>query len=271
MMDYATAALLGLLQGVTEWLPISSSGQTMLAMMNLLGIPPEDAYALAMTLHLGTLMAVLWKFRYDLGEILLHLARFRIGEDERFLVYSTLFTALVGYPVYKALTARLGDMNLELANAFIGILLIFTGVFIHKTKEHPIVRKEREVGIKNDDEVGIAEAIAAGIAQGVAVLPGVSRSGMTVGTLLLFGTEQRKALRLSFLMAVPAILGALFLEMPKEPLPPDLSIVAVMTSFVVSLLSLEVMLKLAEKLDFSKFCFLFGGIALILGVLGVLM
>ncbi|WP_048151963.1 undecaprenyl-diphosphate phosphatase [Palaeococcus ferrophilus] len=270
-MDYATAALMGLLQGVTEWLPISSSGQTMLAMMNFLDIPPGEAYSLAMTLHLGTLMALLWKFRFDLGEIFLRLIRFRVGEEERFLVYSTLFTALVGYPAYKALTTRLEGMNLELANALIGVLLIFTGFFLHRTKEHPVVKKEREAGIRSDSEVGIAEAIAAGIAQGIAVLPGVSRSGMTVGTLLLFGTEQRKALRLSFLMAVPAILGALFLEMPKEPLPLDLSLVAVLTSFVVSLASLEVMLKLAEKLDFSKFCFLFGGIALIAGLMGVLM
>ncbi|RLF79258.1 undecaprenyl-diphosphate phosphatase, partial [Thermococci archaeon] len=82
-MEYYQAIFIGILQGITEWLPISSSGQMVLFLINLLKIPPEQAYSYSLLLHLGTLMALLFKFRYDLGRILLKLILFRWEEEER--------------------------------------------------------------------------------------------------------------------------------------------------------------------------------------------
>lgn len=271
-MEYYQAIFIGLLQGITEWLPISSSGQVMLLLINFLKIPPEQAYSYSLLLHLGTLMALFFKFRYDLGRILLKLVLFRWEEEERFLFYSTLFTGIIGLPIYKTFKIVASSFNGEAINGVIGIALILTGIILKKAQEAPLEKLEK--GLKKEkEEVTIFDAIVAGVAQGVAVIPGISRSGMTVGTLLLLGVKQEKAVRLSFLMAIPAITGALFLELPtvsstSEPL--TLPLAAIITAFVVSLLMIEIMLEIAKRLDFSKFCIFFGFIALIASLLGVL-
>ncbi|EHR79626.1 UDP-diphosphatase [Thermococcus litoralis DSM 5473] len=271
-MEYYQAIFIGLLQGVTEWLPISSSGQVMLFLINLLKIPPEQAYSYSLILHLGTLMALFFKFRYDLGRILLKLILFRWEEEERFLFYSTLFTGIIGLPIYKTFKIVASSFNGEAINGIIGIALILTGIILKKAQEAPLEKLEKGLKSKKE-EVTIFDAIVAGVAQGIAVIPGISRSGMTVGSLLLLGIKQEKAVRLSFLMAIPAITGALFLELPEvsstsEPL--TIPLAAVITAFVVSLLMIEVMLKIAKRLDFSKFCIFFGFIALIASLLEVL-
>jgi undecaprenyl-diphosphatase len=271
-MEYYQAIIIGLFQGITEWLPISSSGQTMLFLINLLKIPPEQAYSYSLLLHLGTLMALFFKFRYELSKILLKLVLFRWEEEEKFLFYSTLFTGIVGLPLYKTFKLVASSFNGEAINGIIGIALILTGIILKKSREAPLEKLEK--GLKSEkEEATIFDSIIAGVAQGIAVIPGISRSGMTVGSLLLLGIKQEKAIRLSFLMAIPAITGALFLELPEvsrtsEPL--TIPLAAVITAFVVSLLMIEVMLRLAKRLDFSKFCIFFGFIALIASLLGVL-
>jgi len=263
---YEEAVVMGILQGVMEWLPIGTSGHAMLALMDLLGVSPEYVYTYSLMIHLGALMALAYKFRYELGKIFFKLITFRWGEEESFIFYSTLFTGIVGLPVYKALGERAASLNIDAVNGVIGVLLIITGIVLHRAHENPIRRVKREKGLKEGDEVGIVESVSAGIAQGVAILPGISRSGITIGALLLLGVNQEKAVRLSFLIALPAIFGNLFLEAPRTAMPVNVSIVAVLTSFVVSLATLEVMLRLTKKLNFSKFCILFGSIALV-GVL----
>ncbi|USH00986.1 undecaprenyl-diphosphate phosphatase [Thermococcus argininiproducens] len=271
-MEYYQAVFIGILQGITEWLPISSSGQVMLSLINFIRISPEDAYSYSLILHLGTLMALLFKFRYDLGKIMFKLLLFRWEEEEKFLFYSTLFTGLIGLPLYKGFKSIVSSFNPEAVNGIIGIALILTGIMLKKSQEAPLERLEK--GLKKEkDEVTIVDAIIAGIAQGVAVIPGISRSGMTIGSLLLLGIKQEKAVRLSFLMAAPAIIGALFLELPEasrtsEPL--SLPLASILSAFIVSLLMLELMMKLAKRLNFSRFCIFFGFIALIASLVGVL-
>ncbi|HIP89303.1 MAG TPA: undecaprenyl-diphosphate phosphatase [Thermococcus paralvinellae] len=262
-MDYVEAVIMGVLQGFAEWLPVSSSGQVMLALINLFGVSPEKAYSYSLLLHLGTLFAVLFKFRYELGRILTNLITLRWGEDETFLFYSTLFTAVIGLPLYRAFKTVVASLNVEAVNGIVGFALILTGIILSKGRE-----KSKDVARK--EEITFVEAMIAGVAQGIAVLPGISRSGMTIGALLLLGVEQKKAVRLSFLMAVPAISGALFLELQSVNEPITVSLMAVLSAFVVSLLALEGMLKLAERLNFSRFCILFGGIAIIASLAGVL-
>lgn len=269
-MDYIEAVIMGILQGFAEWLPISSSGQVMLALINLFAVSPEKAYSYALLLHFGTLFAVLFKFRYELGRILMNLVTFRWGEEETFLFYSTLFTAVVGLPLYKAFKTIVASLNVEAVNGIVGFALILTGIILSKSKEKPKDEIEQIVPKRRKEEVTIVEAMIAGVAQGIAVLPGLSRSGMTIGALLLLGVEQKKAVRLSFLMAVPAIFGALFLELQAVNEPITVSLVAVLSAFIVSLLALEGMLKLAEKLNFSRFCIVFGSIAVIASLMGVL-
>ena len=273
LMDYYQAIFIGIFQGITEWLPISSSGQVMLLFINFLKITPEEAYSYSLLLHLGTLMALFFKFRYELGKILFKFILFRWEEKEKFLFYSTLFTALIGFPLYKAFKMLASSFNAEAINGIIGVALILTGIILKKTRETPLERLEK--GLKKEkDEVTIFDAIVAGIAQGISVVPGISRSGMTIGSLLLLGVKQEKAVEFSFLMAVPAILGALFLEFPEVSRSSEdisLPLISIFSAFIASLLMIDVMLKIAKRLNFSKFCIFFGFIALIASILGVLM
>jgi len=186
----------------------------------------------------------------------------------RFSSLSTLFTALIGFPLYKAFkmlaSSFIGfplykafkmlasSFNAEIINGIIGVALILTGIILKKTRETPLERLEK--GLKKEkDEVTIFDAIVAGIAQGISVVPGISRSGMTIGSLLLLGVKQEKAVEFSFLMAVPAILGlgALFLEFPEVSRSSEdisLPLISIFSAFIVSLLMIDVMLKIAKRL-----------------------
>lgn len=254
---YEEAVIIGIFRGIMEWLPVSTSA------MPALGISHEQVYSYSLMVRLGALMALAYRFRYDFGKIFFRLITFRWEEEERFLFYSTLFTGIVGLPIYRAFTERAASLNMDAVNGIMGAALIITGILFHKARENPIKKVEREKGL---GEVGIVESVSAGIAQGAALLPGISRSAVTIGALLLLGVNQKKAVRLSFLIALPAIFGTLFLDAQRASMPVDVSIVAVLTSFVAGLLTLEAILLLAKKLNFSKFCILFGSIALV-GVL----
>ncbi|GAB6102601.1 undecaprenyl-diphosphate phosphatase [Thermococcus atlanticus] len=265
-MDYVQAAIIGILRGITEWLPVSSSGQAMLTVMNTFGITPEEAHSYTILIQMGALLALFYRFRYDFGKILMNLLTLRWGEEESFLFYSTLFTAAVGLPLYRAFGGFSDSSTPEIINGLIGAALIATGLMMRA----PLERVERGIR-RGKEEVTVIDAIIAGVAQGAALIPGISRSGMTIGVLLFLGVDRRKAVRMSFLMAIFAITGALFIEGESVAQPVPLSLTAVLSSFAVSLLMMEVILRLAEKLDFSRFCMLFGAVALIAAVMGVLL
>ncbi|WP_461866436.1 undecaprenyl-diphosphate phosphatase [Thermococcus sp.] len=262
-MDYTQAVIMGILQGLVQWLPINSSGHVMDTIITILGMSPSEAYSYLILFHMGALLALFYKFRYDLGKILMKLLRFRWEGEESFLFYSTLFTFVIGIPLYKGFKSCI---NPEIINGLIGIILVLTGL----RRQAPLERVGKEIR-QSKEEVTVVDALIAGLAQGIAVIPGISRSGMTIGALLFLGIDQKKAVRMSFLMAVFAITGSLFLEGKSLTQPLSLSLTAVLSSFAVSLLMMEAILKLAKKLDFSKFCMVFGVIATVMALLGVLL
>ncbi|WP_461865135.1 undecaprenyl-diphosphate phosphatase [Thermococcus sp.] len=268
-MDYVQAAVMGILHGIAEWLPMSTSGQTMFAAVNLFGISPEELYSYSILIQMGALLALFYKFRYDFGKILMNLLTLRWGEEESFLFYSTLFTIVIGAPLHRLFMEAVSPVNPEIINGLLGIVLIVTGVRMKKSRKAPLERAKRGVG-GSKEEVTVVDAIIAGVVQGIAFIPGISRSGMTIGALLLLGVDQKKAVRMSFLMAIFAITGLMFLERESAAQPLPLSLTAVISAFAVSLLMLEIITRLAEKLNFSRFCVLFGAIAFVIAVLGVL-
>ena len=260
-MNFFQSIFIGVLQGITEWLPISSSGQVMLTLINFFKIPTVRAYDYSLILHLGTLLALIFKFRKELIEILINFFSFQWTEKEKFLFYSTIFTALLGLPLYKIFKLITTSFNPEIINGLIGLALILTGLILWKSKK-TIQRKRK---------ISFLDSMIAGLAQGLAIIPGISRSGMTTGSLLLRGINQEKAIKLSFLMAVPAIVGALILELPQShsQISSLLTLSALFSSFLVSFLMIEAMMKVAKSLDFSKFCFFFGLIALLVSIISL--
>jgi undecaprenyl-diphosphatase len=245
-MNIVEGLILGALQGIIEWLPISSSGQTMILLINFFNIPPEEAFSISVMLHLGSLLALIFYFR----------GRFRslLSKDRSylgFLVIATLMSGFVGFPVFIFFRDSLSAVSGEAVTMFIGVMLIFTGlILMNQGKE------SRYYLFKGD-------AIVTGAAQGLAVLPGISRSGTTIAAMLLKGVNQELALTLSFLLAAPAILGLVIIESVESGFsvitPPILA--GIGSSFVVSLATMHYFLALAKKVDFSKFVIAVGVIA----------
>jgi undecaprenyl-diphosphatase len=252
-MDVFQAIILGIIQGITEWLPVSSSGQLMLSLVDLLDVGPEAAFSLAIILHTGTLLAVVVKYREDILDILRGLS----WNDNltRFIVVSTIVTAVVGIPVYFFLKGLFvyGDAT----NALVGTLLIFTGVILHIS---------RKAGGRTElESIGYREMVVAGAAQGIAILPGVSRSGTTVAAMLIAGIKQDTALKLSFIMSIPAVLGAVLLDFSGESAVLDFGISEILAgivfAFIFGYLTMDALLKVAHRIRFDLFCIILGLIA----------
>lgn len=246
MIEYL---ILGLLQGITEWLPVSSQGQTILV-SQAFGIPLETALDLSIWLHSGTLLAAIYYFRKDLKGLFSLEKRYLL----RFLFISTFFTAVVGGPLYLFFKASFSQTAGELVIAAIGILLIVTGLLQKKVKP-----KERKEGSVNDKD-----AIISGISQGFAALPGISRSGTTTSLLLFRGFDSDSALRLSFLMSIFAVSAAeIGLQVRGGFVFSNAAIVAMLAAFATGLISIGALIKIAKNMDFWKFLVGLGLISLL--------
>jgi undecaprenyl-diphosphatase len=265
-MDFFIAIILGIIQGITEWLPISSSGQSMLVMMKIFGVEPSEAFSFAIYLHFGTLLAVVIKLRNELRSIIISLPKFREDSLTSFLIVSTLFSALVGIPIYKLLKENFERSQGDFTMTFIGFLLILTGIFLYFSMKRLIG------GHKEVKNINSFDMIIAGIAQGFAILPGISRSGVTISTLLLRNFNQATALKISFLMSIPAIIGGIFftlisgggemIEFSLENL-----VVGILFSFIFGYLTIDALLKFSRKVRFEFFCIVFGFLTIVLGLL----
>ncbi len=254
-MDIFQAIVLGILQGITEWLPISSSGQVVLSLVDFLDVDPGAAFSIAIILHTGTLLAVVVKYREDILAIIRNLN----WDDRltRFIVASTVVTGVVGIPVYFLLKSVF--VYGELTNALVGGLLILTGIVLYASRKMAF-------GTAGLAKLGYKEMVVAGAAQGISILPGVSRSGTTIAAMLLMGVRQEVALKLSFLMSIPAVLGAVFLDF-REFSASGFGLaevgVGIVFAFIFGYLTMDVLLKTAHRVRFDLFCIILGLVAVI--------
>lgn len=265
--------IIAILQGLFEWLPISSSGQTFIVSMNIFGISPEEAYSLAIWLHLGTTLAVLLKFRTDFFKIFRSFLPKKYVVDEidikkrNWLIYATLGSGITALPLYfifriiisGAFTAYQGD----LITLIISGLLIITGIILLKTRK--IYGKNTLEEISKDFIP--KDSFLSGLIQGVSILPGISRSGITVSAILLEKYNQDNALRLSFLMLVPVAIASIIVDIIIGEgsifgtLNFFLIISTTLISFLVGYLTIEFLLRVAQKISFGYFCILYGVLA----------
>lgn len=256
-MNYPEALILGLIQGLAEWLPISSSAQSMLASIGLFGIEPAQAFSISLLLHLGTMSAVLVRFRRDFFIFLDEVLHFRASPISQFILLSAVVGA-VGYPIISVFEQYVLPFQKHIA-AFLGIALLFTAFLLKRSK------REATRKTKTTKDVTGSDAMSVGLAQALAILPGVSRSGITYFGLFWRGFRLEDALKLSFLMSVPAVAGAVLYSAVKSPvvLTPEL-LFGNVVSFVVGYATMELMLQKARTLDFSVFCGALGLLALLL-------
>jgi undecaprenyl-diphosphatase len=261
-MNLIDAIILGIIQGLTEFLPVSSSGhieigQALLGMDSL----KENEQLLSVVLHAATALSTIWVFRKDIGEILQGLLKPTWNEEWQFsmkIVLSMIPAAFVGL-FFDDLLDALFEGQLKL----VGAMLFLTGGLLFLADR-----------AKNTDKkVSFGHAIIIGIAQAVAILPGISRSGATISTSVLLGIDREKAARFSFLMVVPLILGKMAKDIldGKFQLSEELALpllAGFLAAFFTGLLACLWMIKLVKnsKLSwFAVYCFLVGGVAFAFG------
>ncbi|TXT61613.1 MAG: Undecaprenyl-diphosphatase [Promethearchaeota archaeon] len=273
MIEYIIIAIL---QGLVEWLPISSSGQVIIVAVNFFGISVENAFSLAIWLHLGTMFAVLFKFRKEFLKLLKSL-RFTKNDIEEidikkrnWLIIGTICTAITALPLYfifkafliNSFTAVQGDI----ITLIIAGLLVITGLILLQTRKQLGTKTILENDIKRLNK----DSIIPGLAQGISILPGISRSGITISAILLKDYQEDEALHLSFLMSVPAILASIGVDIifGGGSVFGTLDILTILiitvVSFIVGLFSMELLLQIAKKVNFSYFCIIYGILAFII-------
>ncbi|NYZ76699.1 undecaprenyl-diphosphate phosphatase [Candidatus Micrarchaeota archaeon] len=217
MVSVLEAVFLGALQGLTEWLPVSSSAHLALAQY-FFGIEADVAFDIV--LHLGTLLAVIGYYRNDIAA----LVRGVVGRKEKemryaaFIILAAVPTAIIGF-AFRDFFEGMFSNPVAIAGA-----LGLTGFFLITANE-AAVKKEAKIDAKS--------SLAIGIAQGLAVAPGISRSGATIGTALFLGIERGEAAKFSFLAGVIPILGAAALE-GRKALFGNVELLPVLFGFAVS-------------------------------------
>ena len=261
-MTYLTAFLLGLIQGVAEFLPISSSGHLAIA-QNLLGLESAGSVPefFDVLLHLGTLIAVLAAYWKDICEMVVEFFR-GIGDLAHRSTPSPVPPArrlilliIVGtLPLFAVLPVRRAVQGLGDNMVFVGAALIVTGFLLFLCDR---VRKGR----KTERSATWADALLVGVGQAVATLPGVSRSGMTITAGCFVGYERTFAVRFSFLLSIPAVLGANILSIGDAvkagingaELP--MYLVGVVTAAVTGYLCIRLLRYVADKGRFGAFAY----------------
>lgn len=298
--------VLAIVQGILEWLPVSSEGW--LFMILTWAGESENALAIALFMHLGTMIAVIIRFRKDFfllfnlevwkkyrqkkneEESLETASEEKVGSKEndvliqgreqrilwKFILLATAATGVIGIPIYVLLKFVLADGDAltfangaissgDLITMAIGLFLIGTGIFI--------LFSRRKTASKSIFEMKTWEMVVVGAVQGVALIPGVSRSGTTVGALLIEGFEEEDALRGSFLLSVPAVLGGNLLTIIVDAIQGEFSlasipwygmILAVIISGGVGYLTIDFFLWVARKVNFGWFCIAVGALALVI-------
>jgi undecaprenyl-diphosphatase len=262
-MELWEALLLGIVQGLTEFLPVSSSGHLELGKA-LLGDTslPEESLLFTVVLHFATALSTLVVFKKDIWELLSGLLRFRWNEATKFslkIVLSMIPAAMVGFFFEEQLESLFGG-NV----AFVGWMLLVTALLLW------LADRARHTGKK----VKYRDAFIIGLAQAVAMLPGISRSGATISTSVLLGNDKDKAARFSFLMVVPLIFG----KIAKDIISGDLSGqtarlselgIGFIAAFISGIIACSWMIKLVRKSKlryFAIYCLVVGLLAIIIGI-----
>jgi undecaprenyl-diphosphatase len=255
--------ILGIVQGIAEWLPVSSEGVITLIKVNFFnGSNIQNIVKIALFLHLGTFLAALVYLRKEVWVLLKSIFSYKDSKDETkktlwFLIVSTIISGGLGFGLYSIIGSfeKTADLSGQVITFAIGLLLLITAWLQ--------IKKNKKSG-KHLSKISFKDGLVTGIAQGLAVLPGLSRSGLTVSTLLLRGFDDEDSLRLSFLMSLPMVLaGNLILNLEYFKFTLD-SFTGFLFSFIFGILTIHILLKIAKKINMGYFVLFFGIIMMLI-------
>jgi undecaprenyl-diphosphatase len=259
-MGIVEALILGIIQGLTEFLPVSSSGHLEIAKW-IMGsnAVPEEGLLFTVTVHAATALATLVVFRKEVADIFKGLIQFKWNDELIFslkIILSMVPAAAIGVLFNDEIEALFDGQIL-----LVGAMLVVTGALLFLADRATSSQKP----------VGYLSALLIGISQAIAIIPGISRSGATISTAVLLGIDREKAARFSFLMVVPLILG----KMAKDLLDGEVAfsgdqsislIVGFIAAFVAGLFACKWMIALVKKSQlkyFAFYCFVVGAMAIV--------
>lgn len=225
MSNLISAIILAIVQGITEWLPVSSSGHLFI-FENLLNYKSSMTFDVA--LHFGTLMSVFVYFGKDITNIIQDIVKLKLHTENAklgfFLLIATIPAAIIGFFFKDIFNLVFSDIRIIAFGFGITGLFLIIASFPKKQKQN--------LSAKNSLIVGIAQIFS--------LFPGVSRSGATLSTSLLLGLKEKTALKFSFLLAIPVVFGANIITIGNKTLPPEL-IWATLASFIIGLITLHLL------------------------------
>ena len=246
-MSLFQAFVLGIVQGATEFLPISSSGH--LVLVPFIAGWPEPSVAFIVAVHLGTLLSVFWVFRERILELLRALFGRGSAEDRRFvglLAIGTVPAAVVGAVFSNRIESTFErPVIVSFLLAGTAYILFSTETAFEESKKTP--HEERDVTALDAGLIGVAQAVA--------ILPGISRSGSTIAAGMLRGLTREAAARFSFLLAVPIILGATIVKIPdmRSSGSGGAIVIGIITSAIAGTLSIRALLAFVTRRGFRPF------------------
>ena len=263
-MNILQAIILGLIQGITEWLPISSTGH-LRVIENLLGLQLPIVFD--GLLHIGTIFVTIVFFRKYIRDILSALwkrdFKTETGKIIPLIIIGTVPTVVIGLVFGDMIEAAFKEL-LPIAGAF-----AVCGIMLYASK----------MGKESHSGPSVIEALLIGTAQGIAIIPGLSRSGLTISVALLFGLRREKAFSYSFVLSIPAILGAVGLKLFTESyalVPSGVEFVEILGAVAVSMVVGYFALKLLQRILvvkkfhlFAFYCWLMASILVGLSLSGL--
>jgi len=263
-MEIIKAIVLGIVQGLTEFLPVSSSGHLEIVNHYFASNNELDSDLLMVVItHLGTAFSIVYVFRNDILSILRSLFTFNRNEDFDLslkILVSMIPALVIGLLFEDQIEALFASKVLT----YVGIFLCFTGMVLWFTP------KEITKG-----NISYSKSFGIGIAQAIAILPGVSRSGLTIATALYLGVDRVKAARFSFLMLLPVIFGKVILDVVSGEMVPTSQntfpiMAALITSFAVGVMACKWMIRIVNSAKLSYFaiyCLLVGLLVILSSIL----
>ncbi len=259
--------IIGAVQGISEWLPISSKTQVLVTATYLLNLTYSQAYTFGLFMEIGSSLAAIIYFRRELWSLIQVLLGSKDTTKRKLFMYvliATICTGIIGAPLYLFADSLTG-IPVWLPMMVIGIILLGDAVFIRYSR-----KKQAQGGnVKKLENLSIKDYIIIGIAQGIAALPGVSRSGITTSTLLLMKVEADEAFRLSFIVGIFASIAAFSLTViaTRSNVVSAVAgvgvtgiLIAIVSATIVSLFLIDFLLKIAKS---SKIVYLTAALGLI--------
>jgi undecaprenyl-diphosphatase len=258
-MNWFEALVLGLIQGLTEFLPVSSSGHLEIA-KSLFGVDPEASFYFTVAVHGATVLSTLVVFRKEIVALLKGTFKFKMNEETSYVLKLIVSMIPVGFagillkdPIERMFS---GDI------IFVGFMLLITALLL--AGAHFIRKRERNITY--------LDALIIGVAQAVAVIPGISRSGATIAAGLMIGNRKDEIARFSFLMVLIPVIGANLLEVLTGEFSGDgtgtgVILIGFITAFISGYLACRWMINLVKRsklIWFSVYCALAGLLAILL-------